>query len=182
MSNNDDDDDDNVATGFKSFANATRRSNYGSQSTGPKKINNRKLYVDPRLHLGLEHNKNKSDMLALALSAPDKYFKLRADVIKAITENAVLAIYDNFYNILSDGIVQDGDGNKTQLKYTDKQGNVHSFIPALPEDQVSDFAMSASQNILKISENCVESILPRNHLDLSKSTMKGICVASGMNV
>ena len=144
--------------------------------------NNRKLYVDPRLHLGLENNKNKSDMLALALSAPDKYFTLRASVIKAITENAVLAIYDNFYNILSDGVVINKDGDKIQLEYQDKAGVYHSFVPALPEDEVADFAMSASKYILEISEKCVEAILPRNHLDLSRSTMKGITVASGQNI
>ena len=76
----------------------------------------------------------------------------------------------------------DKDGREVHIEYQDKAGNHHDFVPALPEDEVADFAMSASKYILEISERCVEAILPRNHLDLSKSTMKGITVASGMNI
>ena len=45
--------------------------------------------VEPRNILGLEHQRFKSKLLALALAEPASYFKLRDDVYTAIVEEAV---------------------------------------------------------------------------------------------
>ena len=59
--------------------------------------------VEPRNILGLEHQRFKSKLLALALAEPASYFKLRDDVYTAIVEEAVGDAYNLYWNILKDG-------------------------------------------------------------------------------
>ena len=149
-------------------------SNY-SRTADPKDSN---LYIDPRSHLGLEFNKTRSDMLALALSSPEEYFALRARVITAITEDSVLAVYDNYWKILGVGKV-----GETQLKYRPKGATADkNFHPNLPEVAISKFAMSIAENVQKISEDAVEMILPNDYLTLAKKTTKNLTVARGVNI
>ena len=50
--------------------------------------------VSAKNQLGLEFQKKRAKLRSLALSKPEKYFKLREDVIKAITENSVEKAYE----------------------------------------------------------------------------------------
>ena len=136
------------------------------------------LYIDPRSHLGLEFNKTRSDMLALALSSPEEYFALRSRVITAITEDAVLAVYESYWSILGEGKV-----GGTQLKYTKKGATgTTDFHPNLPEVEISKFAMSIAENVQEISETAVQMILPQDYLELAKKTTKNLTVARGVNI
>ena len=109
------------------------------------------LYLDPRSHLGLNFNKSRSELLALALSHPVGYYTLRQDVITAISEQSILAIYDKIWSILGKGVVKADDGTEIDLYYTDKEGARHRYNPNLPEVKISKLAMSVAEQMLSTS-------------------------------
>jgi hypothetical protein len=148
-------------------------------TTGGTKTKSRKsaLFVDPRRHLGLEFNKSRSALLALALSHPVGYYNLRQEVITLISEKSIMAIYEKMWDILNRGEV---DG--TKIEYVDKDGNKHHYNPALPESRISKIAMSVAEQMLKTSQSIVDEILPQDYLALAQRTSKAVNVAKGVNI
>ena len=59
--------------------------------------------VTPKNILGLDHQRFKSQLLALALAEPHIYFKLRDIVYTGIVENAVESAYNLYWDVLKDG-------------------------------------------------------------------------------
>ena len=151
-------------------------SDYTSGGT-KKKSRKSALFVDPRRHLGLDFNKSRSALLALALSHPVGYYNLRQDVITLISENSILAIYEKMWDILNKGKV---DGKK--IEYVDKDGKTHHYNPALPESRISKIAMSVAEQMLKTSQSIVDEILPQDYLALAQRTSKAVNVAKGVNI
>ena len=152
-------------------------SDYTSGGTKKKSKNTSALFVDPRRHLGLDFNKSRSALLALALSHPVGYYNLRQDVITSISENSILAIYEKMWDILNKGEV---DGK--QIQYFDKDGKAHHYNPALPESRISKIAMSVAEQMLKTSQSIVDEILPQDYLALAQRTSKAVNVAKGVNI
>ena len=152
-------------------------SDYSKEDTKTKSKNTSALFVDPRRHLGLDFNKSRSALLALALSHPVGYYNLRQDVITSISENSILAIYEKMWDILNKGEV---DGK--QIQYFDKDGKPHHYNPALPESRISKIAMSVAEQMLKTSQSIVDEILPQDYLALAQRTSKAVNVAKGVNI
>ena len=92
--------------------------------------------VTPKNILGLEAQKFKSKLLALALSEPSTYFELRDEVYQKIVETNVEQAYNLYWSILTDGIV---GGN--QIKVLKKDRSEFNFTPKLPESEVNTFAL-----------------------------------------
>ena len=130
---------------------------YGDYGDGGERRSN--LYLDPRSHLGLNFNKSRSELLALALSHSVGYYNLRQDVTTAISEQSILAIYDKIWSILGKGIVHLDDRTEIQLVYTDKEGDQHRYNPNLPEVKISKLAMSVAEQMLSTSNAIVDEIL-----------------------
>ena len=90
--------------------------------------------VNPRNILGLEHQKFKSQLLALALAEPHTYFRLRDKVYTTIVEEAVGDAYELYWSILKEGKGKDGNVIKIDTeKYISPPGGggkVFSFVPA----------------------------------------------------
>ena len=148
-----------------------------------KGVSEASLYLNPNNHLGLDYNKSRSDLLALALSHPVGYYNLRSEVITAITEEAVLAIYDKIWSILSTGLVpKSGDKNEHQIQYQPKTGPKVNFSPNLPSVQISKYAMSLAQQVQVTSEAIVEILLPQDYLKLSQSTTRALTKAEGVSI
>ena len=87
--------------------------------------------VTPKNILGLEAQKFKSKLLALALSEPSVYFSLRDQVYQSIVETNVEVSYNLYWDILTKGQV-----NGTQISVEDKDGNEFEFTPNLPDSEV----------------------------------------------
>ena len=132
--------------------------------------------------LGLEAQRVRSAMLGLSLSAPARYFSLRALVIQHLVETSVTTMYENYWDILSDGIVRDKDGARQQISYTDESNKVIAFLPRLPEQQINAFALRIAEAVRQIAEECVETILPLKYQDLAVSTSKGILRSKGIDM
>ena len=131
--------------------------------------------VEPRNILGLEHQRFKSKLLALALAEPASYFKLRDDVYTAIVEEAVGDAYNLYWNILKDGKKKESEA---PIKITTEKliGGTREFIfvPNLPESEINTFALEVAEAVKDIAERCIEKIMPTEIKDLAVRRSKEI--------
>ena len=133
--------------------------------------------VDTSNFLGLSNARYKNDLLKLALTKPEDYFKLRATVLEAITENQVKTMFNTFYFVMTTGFVGTNDAGAggtnagAGIKGGGADGNADVFVPNMAYQEVSDFALDASKTIQSICEDCVEKLLPLNYRDLAESRM-----------
>ena len=125
--------------------------------------------VNPRNILGLQAQKFKSKLLALALAEPATYFKLRDEVYQTIVETNVEVSYNLYWGILTKGEVM---GNQIQIE--DKEGNPFLFEPNLPESEVNTFALEVAEAVKDIAERAVERVMPMEYKDLAVRRAKEI--------
>ena len=59
--------------------------------------------INPADYLGIDYEKFKTEMLELAISQPDKYFKLRKTVLDGVKKKAVQQQYNVYYCLLTTG-------------------------------------------------------------------------------
>lgn len=118
--------------------------------------------------LGLDQQRVRAQLLALALSKPSEYFSLRQQVIDAITVGTVEQTYAQYWTILTEGI--------PEIKLDGK-----TFAPNLPEQQVNKFALKVANAVREIAEEAVESILPMKYNDLAVSSARGVLKAKGVD-
>ena len=97
-------------------------------------------------------------MLALALSEPNEYFKLRSNIKKALIEDSVNSMYENYFKLLSEGLYSDDK----PITYDTKTQKGIPYNPNLPESKVSQLALSGSAMIKEFSEKIVNEILPKS--------------------
>ncbi|MFN9908650.1 MAG: hypothetical protein ACK56F_21415, partial [bacterium] len=55
--------------------------------------------------MGIEADQTRSKLIALALSKPENYYKLRDTAVNAITKNLAVTIYDMYWDILTEGLI-----------------------------------------------------------------------------
>ena len=129
--------------------------------------------VNTSNYLGLSNAKYKNELLRLALTKPEDYFKLRAEVLESITERIVKNMFDTFYNVMTAGTVKNpaGAGQIPASEVKDATGADNVFVPNMAYQDVSKFALSASETVQSICEECVEKLLPLNYRDLAESRM-----------
>jgi hypothetical protein len=125
--------------------------------------------VTPKNILGLEAQKFKSKLLALALSEPSTYFELRDEVYQKIVETNVEQAYNLYWSILTDGVV-----GGTQIKVSKKTGGDFNFTPKLPESEVNTFALEVAEAVKDIAERAVERVMPLEYKDLAVRRSKEI--------
>ena len=138
--------------------------------------------VDTANFLGLSNAKYKNNLLKLALTKPEDYFKLRATVLESITENQVKAMFNMFYYVMTTGHVNSTDGaDGTNAGAGIQLDGEDVFKPNMAYQQVSDFALDASKTIQQICEDCVEILLPLNYRNLAEGRLarKGDAKLSG---
>ena len=119
--------------------------------------------------LGLDQQRVRAQLLALALSNPSQYFQLRQQVIDAITIETVKNTYEQYWTILTTGVPNIELGGKT-------------FAPNLPEQQVNKFALKVANAVREIAEEAVESILPMKYNDLAISSSRGVLKSRGIDI
>ena len=125
--------------------------------------------------LGLDFQKTRAKLLSLALSKPEDYFKLREEVITAITENSVEKAYEAYWDLLTEGKFGDD-----QLYYPAPDGT--PFQPRLPESEVNRFALKVANAIKEIAEEAVDEILPIDIDELAKKRSKSILEAKNVKI
>ena len=143
----------------------------------PKTVTDSKFYIDIKNELGLDYKRVRGDLLALSLSKPSNYYDLRTNVISLVTEDFVQTIYIRFWNLLRNGIVNDGSD---PITYYNAAGNEVPFVPQLPEHLINQFATKAARTIEDLCEEAVSLVLPDDYLQLSQNRQKDILRSRGM--
>ena len=131
-------------------------------STAPTGRSNFKVNVANVL--GLNQQRVRAQLLALALSNPSQYFQLRQQVIDEITIGTVESTYEQYWTILTTGV--------TSIKLGTEQ-----FAP-----QVNKFALKVANAVREIAEEAVESILPMKYNDLAISSSRGVLKSRGIDI
>ena len=118
--------------------------------------------VDTSDYLGFQYEEYLNEVMAIAMSKPADYYKMRAETLKLLKQVVVKQVYDTYYNLLTTGKI----GNDTPL---------NPLVPDYPQQKASHFALSASKTINEILNSALDIILPSNHLDVAKLklTQKG---------
>ena len=125
--------------------------------------------VAPKNILGLEAQRFKSKLLALALSEPAVYFTLRDTVYTAIVEKNV-----EQSDILDWDILTDGKVGTNQISISTKNSGNLDFAPKLPESEVNTFALEVAEAVKDIAERAVERVMPLEFKDLAVRRSKEI--------
>jgi hypothetical protein len=112
-------------------------------------------------YLGFQHQEYLANLTALSLTKPSEYYKMRANLLKELKEGLVTQTFETYYILLTDGKVGSFemriDGNRVS--------------PSYPEQDASAFAIKASKTINQILDECMEIVMPSNHLDLAKTRL-----------
>jgi hypothetical protein len=142
---------------------------------------NRSVFkVNAKNQLGIEFQKTRARLMELAYTSPASYYRLRKDVVEAITETAVEKAYESYWNLLTSGSFTDATGNPARLQWTDATGG--DFQPNLPESEVNKFALRVASAIQEISEEAVETILPMDYDEIAKKKSKELLEAKNIKV
>ena len=102
-------------------------------------------------YLGHDHEDYLSKIYAFALSNPTQYFEMRAKVVKIVKRDAIGALYDTFYNVLTEG--KSGTTDLFVISGTAQQ-------PKYPEQKVNDFCLSASATLDEILNDLCDIVIP----------------------
>ena len=111
--------------------------------------------VDTSDYLGFKYEEFLNELMALAMSQPAVYYKMRADTLKELKQVVVKTVYDTYYGLLTKGTVN----GKSPLG---------ALIPNYPAQKASQFSLGASKTINDILNSALDIILPSNHLDVAK--------------
>jgi len=140
--------------------------------------------------LSIESDAVRAKLLSLALSKPENYYKLRDSAINSVTRNMASKIYDIYWDILTDGVVEKDDpaqaaapanGLKAlpgargathfQLCFPDVANSPYAnvdFQPKLPERAVNIKCSEIAETIKGIAHEIIELIMPMDHLKMAQ--------------
>ena len=118
--------------------------------------------VDTSDYMGFKYEEYLNELMAIAMSEPKKYYKMRAETLRALKQGIITQIYTTYYNLLTTGKV----GLLAPLE---------GLEPCYPQQKASQFSLAASKTINEILNSALDIILPANHLDVAKMklTQKG---------
>ena len=151
--------------------------------------------INPANALGIDADETRAKLIALALSKPENYYKLREIAIQAITRKLAVETYDLYWDILTQGLVprmpgagagtglRDAPDNKSQLLFPGAAPSPYAdtpFTPHLPEKEVNIICSKISDQIKQIGRNVIEEIMPMNHLEMAQKKQVDILKAKGI--
>ena len=111
--------------------------------------------VDTNDYLGFQYEEYLNELMALAVSKPSDYYKIRAETLKLLKQVVVKQVYNTYYGLLTTGEIN-------------RQKPLGALTPHYPQQKASQFALGASKTINDILNSALDIILPPNHLDVAK--------------
>lgn len=151
--------------------------------------------INPANALGIDADETRAKLIALALSKPENYYKLREIAIQSITKKLAVETYDLYWDILTQGLVpkiagagagagfRDASATKSQLLFPGTAPSPYAdtpFTPNLPEKEVNIICSKISDQIKQIGRNVIEEIMPMNHLEMAQKKQVDILKAKGI--
>ena len=128
--------------------------------------------IDTNDYLSYNYEAYRNNLYALALTKPSEYFTLRSRVLAAVKQKAVGNIYENFYNVLSKGIVE-GQGPMLE--------EIRLGGPSYPQQLVTQIALKAARTLDDILNEVIEIILPQDYKTLANLSMVTKTKADAIN-
>ena len=108
--------------------------------------------VDTNDYLGFLYEEYLNKLMAIAMSKPADYYKIRSETLKSLKQTVVKAVYKEYYDLLTTKVLPESGG----------------LVPNYPQQKASQFALAASKTINEILNSALDIILPANHLDVAK--------------
>ena len=152
--------------------------------------------INPANALGIDADETRAKLIALALSKPENYYKLREIAIQAITKDLATRTYDLYWDILTEGLVprlavapvpgsgyRNAANDKSQLLFPGVAPSPYAddpFAPHLPEKEVNMICSKIADQIKQIGRNVIEEIMPMNHLEMAQKKQVDILKAKGI--
>ena len=137
-------------------------------------VKNSKFYINIENELGLSYKKQRAALLAVALSKPANYYNLRAKLIDKITTNQVKDMYEKFWNLLKNGVV-----DNAAVEYLNENNEKNYLKCDLPEHLINKFSSRVAATLEEICEEAVNLILPEDFLKMAQEKQKNILGARG---
>ena len=130
-----------------------------------------KFKLDTNDVLGFAYQEYVASIRAVALATPADYFLLRKEVLKSVKNDAVGALYNTLFQILSNGETLKGDSIGT--------GNVKlgrgGLKPAYPSQKINDLCIQIASDLADHINRVIDIILPDDFEKLAsgKLNLKG---------
>ena len=126
--------------------------------------------VDTADLLGFKYQAYIAAVRGLALSKPDQYFEMRAQVMEGVRAKIIEDLYDTLYSVMSVGRDKNGD----QIVNGGLFGNT-VYVPNYPQDKINNFCVEAVTNMSDDINRCLDIILPDDFHKLAadKLELKG---------
>ena len=109
--------------------------------------------VDTSDYLGFQYEEYLNEIMAVAVSKPSEYYKMRAETLKVLKQVVVKTVYDTYYGLLTTGEIKVGGGIERPLKADGVQ-----YAPHYPQQKASQFALGASKTINDILNSALDII------------------------
>lgn len=124
--------------------------------------------LDTSNYIGFKYKKYLTNMRAMALTEPNKYAKLRNEVITKLTDQLSKDWYDRTYDILTNG----------------KTTGIDLGLPELPEypsQELAKLALSHTQTIVDMMDEIVDLLIPEEYLTTAVAQLEAKRKTSGIN-
>lgn len=105
--------------------------------------------ADVNQYLGLEYNKWRNTVIALALQNPTEYFQEKNELEQKLKKNLISAIYKTIYSALNEG--KDAAGNKIFINT-----NLRNIDPKYPIQKINEKSLDAAKAIEEIMIEIVD--------------------------
>ena len=120
--------------------------------------------------LGLDNLKQKAILKAYALQEPVKYTKARADAYERLVTRLVKENYDQIWNLLKQGKID----NLTDEKIFEDEPDLKDWTPGLQEAEIGKLATGYAESIMNLFDDLFEKIVPSDYKQLAEDKLTHI--------
>ena len=118
--------------------------------------------IDIKQELGQKSRVMRNKLLALSLSNPGAYYRLKDKIEEQVIQHLTDITYHTFLDLLTKGII-----NKIPLMYDTITGGEDPFVPDIPYSIAREFAINASLKMEDLAVHASEFLLPKDGKDLA---------------
>ena len=125
--------------------------------------------IETKNYMGYAYESHCEKLTALALSKPDEYYKIRAEVVEYIRNSTVESWFKIFYNALTKG--QDADGAAISAGL----GSVD-----YPSQECSRLCLGIAKTVQGIADQVCDIIIPAKFSELASKRRHEKAAAAGL--
>ena len=108
--------------------------------------------------LGLQYSQFISNIRGVAIANPAEYYKLRAQLMQTVKRDAVGALYNSIFNVLTKGV--DINNQPIQAPGGSVVLGRGEYVPQYPSQKTNDFAIHCASILAEHLNKVVDILLP----------------------